>query len=175
MGGVDSGYEFPTSQPPPLYYTTLYDGKSAGVTETVALDFSTVEIPAIGLEAPNAWRYVMYNEPMNGYQEPKSIRGTSYSARVVSGLAALLKQRLKSYWNRDDARELMANVLLLGDSYYGGSYSLWKYVNYISPTSGFGRAHAHFPGSPDLGADSLWYSSPTLHLSLGQTVSIFGR
>jgi len=159
-----SGVKNDNFNPPPIpYHETLKNGAgAAGRIQLTALDFSLVEYPVVGLVAPMSHSYTPYSP--TSYYGPDGKAGTSLAAPVVSGIAAVLKQALKAngYNTDDDARTLMANVLLAGDGFYGYPYNYSYYKSYdkVSTSTGYGRVHARFPNSPELGTSSGWGTQP---------------
>ena len=132
---------------------------------------------AIGLVAPSGVRNFFCEEPA-GYcdylchwiDDPLSgdcedVQATSFAAPVVSGAAALLRDAFNALnWcgGLNDARALMVNMLLLGDTWQGDGYDPYYGTDGydmhigVSEVSGYGRLHAHWPSDDNLTAPWGW-------------------
>lgn len=94
--------------------------------------------------------------PQRGYDLPGYIWGSSVAAPVVSGIAGLVRNGIWWAWGTCawETGAIMANVILLGDGWWG--------TNSTTPTSrmdvvsGAGRVRAHWPSSSDLVAPWAW-------------------
>jgi len=100
--------------------------------------------------------------------------GTSFAAPVVTGAAGLLRQALGAYGIPNDARSLMANLIMLGDGYADSDGT--KHNVGMDPRSGAGRLHMHFPSNsgadPQLVAPWGW-GGRVLTISAGQELSFY--
>lgn len=98
---------------------------------------------------------------------PYSGCGTSFSSPSIAGMVGLLRNAMWSVgFDRNDARLLMANVLLMGDG-WNGTTRTTQGMDFVT---GAGRARVHWPSSSDLTAPWGW-GQRTVTLSQGQTAT----
>jgi hypothetical protein len=121
----------------------------------------------LGLCAPGIWNY-NYTTASN-YNLGGAIAGCSFASPAVAGAAGLLREALNAIgWAGNNARALMVNLLVLGDT--------WEHLNgsdlrtQVSDYSGYGRLHMHWPSSDNLTAPWGW-GWRSFTIQNGQTVS----
>ena len=134
--------------------------KSSGVSGTVDV---------VDLTAPGERRF--WFTGTSTYSDTYDVeRGTSFATAVVSGSAAAMRQIMYDQgWSSSNARQLMANLLLLGDGLRGRSSSY--YYNYsVDRNTGFGRLRAHWPSSTSLTAPWGW-GTRRFDLNEGETAT----
>jgi len=105
------------------------------------------------LAVPGAFTY-WYSTPPFGYNTITVDGGSSLATPAAAGAAGLLREHFSSLGWTPNARVLLVNMLLMGDSY---SYDYGGDVRYgMNPRSGAGRAHMHYPASANLTAPWGW-------------------
>ena len=105
------------------------------------------------LAAPGDHSY-MYATPPFGYETTSVYAGSSYASPAVAGAAGMLREHFSSLGWTTNGRVLLANMILMGDSYafdYGGDRR-----TRMDPRSGAGRTHMHYPASANLTAPWGW-------------------
>lgn len=130
-----------------------------GVAIRYAAMTTDTMMSGVGLAAPDAVECFPDVGGGFGWSCGFSASGTSFAAPVVSGLATLFAHSLSNGGSIANARDLLVNVLLMGDR--GASSGL-------TTTEGFGRARAFAPTPAVLTAPWGW-GTHRIHGGVGTT------
>lgn len=154
---------------------TIYDTTSSSFYSSrggmaIRLHTNTVIQDAFAvadLAAPGDHSY-LYTTPPFGYDTTGTISGSSFAAPAVAGAAGMLREHFQSIGWGPNARVLLVNMILMGDSYafdWGGDHR-----NGMDPRSGAGRTHMHYASATNLTSPWGW-GWHTFNIGNSSTVS----
>ena len=157
VGGIDSEPYWTNYDTSPTWATEFpeYGSTSRGGMTIRLWDGRVVQdaFAITDLAAPAEFSY-WYMNPPYGYDTAGVHSGTSFAAPAVAGAAGMLREHFSSIGWTTDARVLLVNMLLMGDSY---SYDFGGDRRYgMDPRSGAGRTHMHYPSSGNLTGPWGW-------------------
>lgn len=134
--------------PQPYSNLAIKDTSSMGGVQIMTHYSTTGFMAGVGLIGPGCFDS-LYDSPSGWHGYSMTGCGTSYSSPIVAGMLGLLRQAFWSVgWPRNNARLMMANALLMGDSWDGTTVRTGS----TPPdwVTGAGRPRIHWPSNSDL-------------------------
>lgn len=139
--------------------TSISNDSDHGGVAVGAFPSGSISLPGIDFVAPEntLGRFAWLPDGGLGYSDDTFSGGTSFSTPVVTAGVGLLRQALSQYSDISNAREMMANALLLGDGWDATCSTCATPMTLgRSPLSGVGRFAVRWPGRQDLAAPFQW-------------------